>query len=99
MSNQNERYMRAKMFLDSAIEEFVTSARSVGFDDDSIAQSILDSTYDFNEEMYAKMQKLLLPMVREFELSKSLRFDDLQKDWERALILWDQKQMWRVLNK
>lgn len=99
MSDQNETYMITRMALDTAINEFAVSARAVGFDESSIANSVLDSAYDFNPNLYEEMQRLLLPMVKEFELSKSLQFSELEKDWERAMVLWDQKQMWKVLNK
>jgi len=95
----NERYMRARMALEAAIDEFVVAANSVGFDEISIASSVLDAAYDVNPNLYKEMQRLSLPMVKEFELSKSLNFSELEKDWERAIVLWEQKQMWKVMNK
>jgi len=99
MSTNNERYMLARMALESAIDEFVVAANAVEFDGNSIASSVLDAVYDVNPALYKEMQRLSLPMVKEFELSKSLNFDALSTDWERAIVLLEQKRMWKVLNK
>jgi len=99
MIDINERYMRAKIALNTAIDEFVVASNAAGFSENSIAGSILDSAYDFSPDLYKEMQRVSLPMVREFELSRSLKFTELEKDWEHAMVLWEQKQMWKIINK
>ncbi|HET8688483.1 MAG TPA: hypothetical protein VFM18_17870 [Methanosarcina sp.] len=93
-----EKYMLARMALNNAIDEFVSAARSEGFSEYSIASSILDSVYDVSEDLHRTVQHESLPMVKSFHFSKSLENEHLFKDWEKALLEWDQRQVWRALN-
>lgn len=98
MSTVEERYMQARLALDDAVQEFREASQKVGFDQDSIASSIMDSFYDYDREFYYELRSSLLPMVEKFRLTASLESEHMFKDWDKALLEWDQRRVWRALH-
>lgn len=89
--------MRANNAMHNAIKEFITVAYSVDFDTASIAGSIVDSVYDIDPDMCEEVRYTMLPMVKEFHHSRSLRNEELVEDWKKAIFEWEQLQMWKTL--
>lgn len=99
MSGNIEKYMVARMHLESALTEFHSAAQSVGYTQESIAGNILDIVYDVNSDLYRAVQEESLPMVEKFAGTKSLNYEEVKSDWQRIMTLWEQNQMWKALNK
>ncbi len=99
MSSTSERYMRARMFLNSAISEFIEASYSAGFGNASIASGIIDSIYDTDQEIFKEVQHATLPMVKRFHHSKSLHFEQLEADWKKAVVEWEQREMWKIMGR
>ena len=97
MGDTNRNYMEARMEMNRAIEEFVSAARRIGFAEYSIAASISDSVFDIDKELYAYMQRELLPMVESFHGTKAVDIKQIEKDWDAILLAWDKRKMWEVL--
>lgn len=93
----NRHYMDARIEMNRAIEEFVRIARSMSFSEYSIAASISDSVFDIDKELYAYMQRELLPMVESFHGTKAVDIKQIEKDWDAILLAWDKRKMWEVL--
>lgn len=91
------QYMMARSKLTNSLEEFIETSYKVNFSSHSIASSISDVLFDLDPSMHRELQHAILPMVKEFRKSKSLKYDELKKDWERALLEWEQKRMWQTL--
>ena len=96
--SEGEHYMRARMALNEAMENFISEAYRVGFPQYKIAGDILDSMYDADSEIYTSAQCELLPMVEKFHLTKSLDSAEMVEDWGKAIIRWEQMKMWKVMN-
>jgi len=97
VGDTNRNYMEARMEMNRAIEEFVSAARRIGFAEYSIAASISDSVFDIDKELYAYMQRELLPMVESFHGTKAVDIKQIEKDWDAILLAWDKRKMWEVL--
>jgi len=99
MNNKDETYLTAHSNLQSALVNFVVASYAVNLDEEAIASATADIIYDYNKKLFETMRRSMLPMVKEFELSKSDKFADLEKDWQAAMEEWEKKQMWKVLSK
>lgn len=91
--------LRTRSDLTDAIEDFITASYHAGKLDEDIASDIADLLYDYNKNLYREIQVSMLPMVKEFEGSKSLNKVDIVKDWSTLAEEWEKLQMWKVMNK
>jgi hypothetical protein len=96
--SMDEDYMQARMALNNAMEEFIHQAYRVGFPRYKIADDIVDSIYDADSDIHRYAQRSLMPMVEKFHKSDALISEEIIADWEKAVIKWDQMQMWKVMN-
>lgn len=93
-----ETYMDSRNNLGAAIEQYVAVSYTVDLTEEMIASNIADVIHDYNKKLYETLQKQMLPMVKEFNGSKSMKHDEIVKDWELLIVKWDQDQMWKKLS-